>query len=104
MDQNQYQLQDWVADALHKLLRNSSDGPNGRSDLRAVIEKPRPEMTGRCRLMLEILGLDPQTATVEELDELDPIFECLMCNDPEKGRFVMAWESTVCSSPFWQAA
>ncbi|KAH9483672.1 hypothetical protein JR316_0003142 [Psilocybe cubensis] len=36
-------------------------------------------------------GLDPQTATGDDMDALDPIFECVSCNSPELGRTTMRW-------------
>jgi len=44
---------------------------------------------------MELLNLDPKTTTAGYLFELDPIFECLVCNSLEEGRRVMAWETAV---------
>lgn len=36
-------------------------------------------------------GFDPNTTTAEEMDALDPIFECIPCNNIYHGRFTMKW-------------
>ncbi|KAF9046728.1 hypothetical protein BJ165DRAFT_1527794 [Panaeolus papilionaceus] len=38
---------------------------------------------------------DPMTTTVEDMDELDPIFECVLCRRPRQGREVMNWRGVV---------
>jgi hypothetical protein len=35
---------------------------------------------------IKLCGLDPKTATREDMDKRDPIFECINCNDLRKGR------------------
>ncbi|KAH9483653.1 hypothetical protein JR316_0003123 [Psilocybe cubensis] len=44
------------------------------------------------RSVIEHCGLDPKTTTKERMDELDPIVECLTCNNLEEGRKVMRWD------------
>jgi len=95
LDQHHQQHQDSVTEALHRLVYKNDDNPNGQTNLSAVITAPHPEVVSHCLFTLELLGLDPQTTTVEQMNELDPIFECLPCGDEEKGRFVMAWETMV---------
>ncbi|CAA7265272.1 unnamed protein product [Cyclocybe aegerita] len=41
--------------------------------------------------LVELCGLDAARATAKELDELDPIFECLTCNNPRTGRATIRW-------------
>jgi hypothetical protein len=38
------------------------------------------------REVIMICGLDPDHTTAKEMDTLDPIFECLKCNSPFRGR------------------
>jgi len=38
-----------------------------------------------------LCGLDPKSATREDMDKLNPIFECLACNDLRKGRCTLPW-------------
>lgn len=45
--------------------------------------------------VLEEAGFDPETTTVEELNALDPIFECVPCNNIRHGRFTMKWTHLV---------
>ncbi|PPQ84095.1 hypothetical protein CVT24_002434 [Panaeolus cyanescens] len=45
--------------------------------------------------LLILLGLDPKTTTANEVQQLDPVFECLHCNSLEKGRLVMNWTHAV---------
>ncbi|CAA7260695.1 unnamed protein product [Cyclocybe aegerita] len=45
-------------------------------------------------IMAEVVkacGLDPLTTTAKEMEELDPLIECLDCNDECEGRAVMKW-------------
>lgn len=52
------------------------------------------------RILSEVVtlaGLDPKTTTSEQMDALDPIYECLSCNSPSKGRPTMRWSVVVCS-------
>lgn len=42
-----------------------------------------------------MLGLNPETATIDQLSELDPIVECMDCRHAEKGRCLMSWTSIV---------
>ncbi|KAH9483658.1 hypothetical protein JR316_0003128 [Psilocybe cubensis] len=42
--------------------------------------------------VIQMCGLDPKTTTTKEMDELDPIIECLSCNNLTKGRMVMRWQ------------
>lgn len=47
--------------------------------------------------VVELCGLDPLTTTIQAMDELDPIFECLVCSSLEhtKGRCTMTWRAAV---------
>lgn len=46
---------------------------------------------------VEACGLDPNVATVQDMDELDPLVECRSCKDLDdgKGRLVMRWMRAV---------
>jgi hypothetical protein len=42
---------------------------------------------------IKLCGLDPKSATREDMDKRDPIFECLACNNLRKGRLrCRGWE------------
>ena len=45
---------------------------------------------------IKLCGLDPKSATREEMDKLNPIFECLACNNVRKGRCTLTWLGVVC--------
>ena len=45
---------------------------------------------------IKLCGLDPKSATREDMDKLNPIFECLACNDVRKGRCTLTWLGVVC--------
>ncbi|PPR01428.1 hypothetical protein CVT24_001902 [Panaeolus cyanescens] len=45
--------------------------------------------------LLAILGLNPKTTTLREIEELDPIFECVQCNQISEGRLIMTWNETM---------
>ncbi|PPQ75075.1 hypothetical protein CVT24_010147 [Panaeolus cyanescens] len=45
--------------------------------------------------LLSTLGLDPKTTTLREIEDLDPIFECVQCNEIKEGRLVMNWAQTI---------
>lgn len=47
--------------------------------------------------LVKLCGLDPLTTTIQEMDELDPIFECLVCSwlQQWKGRCTMTWRTAV---------
>lgn len=45
-------------------------------------------------------GLDPQVATVGDLELLNPMIECSSCLDAECGRLVMHWMQAVCFCRF----
>ena len=47
---------------------------------------------------IKLCGLDPKSATREDMDNQDPIFECLDCNDARKGRCTLSWLGVV---RFW---
>ncbi|KAF8957650.1 hypothetical protein BDZ97DRAFT_1924354 [Flammula alnicola] len=36
-------------------------------------------------------GFDGLTTTAEQMDDANPIFECVRCNDPHQGRVMMTW-------------
>ena len=44
---------------------------------------------------IKLCGLDPKSATREDMDKRDPIFECLACNDLRKGRCTLSWLGVV---------
>ncbi|KJA21129.1 hypothetical protein HYPSUDRAFT_42500 [Hypholoma sublateritium FD-334 SS-4] len=43
------------------------------------------------REALKLCGLDPSNTTKKMMDDLNPIFECLLCNEETKGRATMTW-------------
>ena len=45
---------------------------------------------------IKLCGLDPMSATREDIEKKWPIFECLACNDPRKGRCTLSWLGVVC--------
>ena len=46
---------------------------------------------------IKLCGLDPKSTTREDMDKLNPIFECLPCNEARKGRCTLSWLGLVCS-------
>ena len=90
-------LQDWVYDALYDIEdTNDEDGDaSGEWNLDEIIQAPSSDAMRHCLAILEILNLDPKTTTSAQLFELDPIFECVVCNNAEEGRRVMTWETAV---------
>ena len=46
---------------------------------------------------LEMAGFDPTTTTGTEMDNLNPVFECVGCNSHSEGRLTMQWIAAVCS-------
>lgn len=55
----------------------------------------KPEHTAFVAELVRLAGLDPKTATVQEMDALDPIFECVHCNSFALGRATMTWKTAV---------
>ncbi|PPR01751.1 hypothetical protein CVT24_001571 [Panaeolus cyanescens] len=47
-----------------------------------------------CRL-LKLCEVDPTTTTISEMNELDPIIECIGCNKLRSGRLVMTWSRAI---------
>ncbi|KAF8965436.1 hypothetical protein BDZ97DRAFT_2074722 [Flammula alnicola] len=41
--------------------------------------------------VVEMCGFDPKVTTAHEMDEADPIIECLSCNHIDEGRATMTW-------------
>lgn len=62
------------------------------SNKRLGVEKAHVEFIGG---LLHMIGLDPKTTKVQEMDVLDPIFECVPCNSMREGRATMSWKTTV---------
>lgn len=50
---------------------------------------------------IKLCGLDPKSATREDMDKQNPIFECLTCNDLRKGRCTLSWLGLVCFLSFF---
>lgn len=48
------------------------------------------------RAAVEACGLDPEVATVSDMDTLNPILECRDCLSDHAGRLMMRWMQTVC--------
>jgi hypothetical protein len=59
-----------------------------------------PHTSKRIAEALETCSFDPAITTVEQLEKLDPIFECLACHNVLSGRCTMRWSGLVCISPF----
>lgn len=49
--------------------------------------------------LIQLCGLDPATTTVQTMDDLNPIFECLRCSDQYAGRATMPWRTAVVCLP-----
>lgn len=47
---------------------------------------------------IKLCGLDPKSATGEDMDKRNAIFECHSCNDARKGRCTLTWKGVVCLS------
>lgn len=46
--------------------------------------------------VVALAGFDPKTTTSAQMDAADPIYECISCNSPERGRATMRWSTVVC--------
>ncbi|KAJ7601757.1 hypothetical protein DFH06DRAFT_388193 [Mycena polygramma] len=56
------------------------------------------------RSVVEACGLDPDVTTATEMDDINPVVECLNCSDV-RGRLVMRWgqaASHECGTPSWR--
>ena len=60
----------------------------------------KPEHVAFVSRLLDMVGLDPKTATAQEMDNLNPIFECISCNSLSEGRAIMSWKTAVCLAMF----
>lgn len=49
---------------------------------------------------LRLCGLDPSNTTRKMMDDLNPIFECLVCHSETKGRATMTWARAVSFSVY----
>ena len=47
------------------------------------------------KYIIKLCGLDPLTTTRSTMDGINPIFECLLCNDTAHGRATMTWSRAV---------
>ncbi|TFK41664.1 hypothetical protein BDQ12DRAFT_710696 [Crucibulum laeve] len=45
------------------------------------------------RKVVELCGLDPDTTTAEEMDKLNPVFECVPCYRTSEGRCCLTWRT-----------
>ena len=54
-----------------------------------------PEHVAMLCDLLTMVGLDPLTTTVQELNIMDPIFECTPCYRSATGRAMMTWAQAV---------
>lgn len=45
--------------------------------------------------LVTMCGLNPHTTTIDEMDAVDPICECVAGNDQSSGRLVMRWSTVV---------
>jgi hypothetical protein len=60
----------------------------------------KPEHIAVVSRLVDMVGLNPKTATVQDLDTLNPIFECISCNSLSEGRATMSWQTVVCLAMF----
>lgn len=58
------------------------------------------EMLNAHARALQICGFDPKTTPASQLNELDPIIECLDCNSQRDGRHMMKWFKVVSTLKF----
>ncbi|KAF9557178.1 hypothetical protein CPC08DRAFT_725233 [Agrocybe pediades] len=42
--------------------------------------------------LIEMCGMDPKTTTIKEIQNLNPIFECMECDSIHEGRAIMTWD------------
>ncbi|KAJ6531794.1 hypothetical protein B0H19DRAFT_1188595 [Mycena capillaripes] len=59
------------------------------------------------RSVVEACGLDPDVTTASEMDEINPVMECLNCSDDTHGRLAMRWiqtayHSCLSNKPSWK--
>jgi len=55
----------------------------------------KQENVAKMSKALEICGFDPQAITAADLDLVDPVIECITCNDTCSGRCTFRWTSLV---------
>jgi len=60
----------------------------------------KPEHVAVVSRLLDMVGLDSKTATIQEMNNLNPIFECISCNNLSEGRAIMSWQTAVCLAMF----
>lgn len=62
-----------------------------------------PDQLGHIVQIFQLCGFDPVSTTVTDMNEADPIFECLACSNTHNGRATMRWLGLVsnmsCVSP-----
>ncbi|KAF4614952.1 hypothetical protein D9613_003328 [Agrocybe pediades] len=63
----------------------------GGSDESGIIRFNKVGMKTVSKL-IEMCGLDPKTTTIIEIQNLNPIFECMECNSIHEGRAIMTWD------------
>jgi len=88
---------DWVADALSTGGKSAQyEGRWNFDDVYAsCIAAPKEIQMANMLAVLKVLDLDPTTTTVDQLNDLDPIVECLSCSTLYRGRCVMDWTAVV---------
>ncbi|PPR03605.1 hypothetical protein CVT24_007594 [Panaeolus cyanescens] len=82
------------AKSFHSLLVQEVLGgvPWNTGNSKLKFDKKSSDLLGS---LLSILGLNPKTTTLREIEELDPIFECVQCNRMKEGRLIMNWGQTM---------
>ncbi|KIM49552.1 hypothetical protein M413DRAFT_438740 [Hebeloma cylindrosporum] len=55
----------------------------------------KPEHVAVVSRLLDMVGFDAKTATVEDMDALNPLFECTSCNSFSEGRAIMTWQTVL---------
>ncbi|KAF8960826.1 hypothetical protein BDZ97DRAFT_1832033 [Flammula alnicola] len=78
--------------------RASSEVLQGVNWNSGICIKFRPDILQLITRVVELSGFNPTTTTAREMDEANPIFECVDCDNIETGRATMSW-ATVVSYP-----
>ena len=79
-------------DEEQSVIRRSLDSTNWNAANSITFDAKKFECLSEA---IKVCGLDPESATREDMDKRDPIFECLACNDLRKGRCTLSWLGVV---------
>ncbi|PPR01426.1 hypothetical protein CVT24_001900 [Panaeolus cyanescens] len=55
----------------------------------------KQEESNALHKVVMLSGCDPNTTTVEDMDAIDPIFECVLCRTPTQPREIMNWRGVI---------